>query len=534
MAESQLLRRIRVFSNSRKDQPFTPHSFHTRASFLPKFEPKKPKIIMSRQAFALMTLYVEIAQQEVGWMGTVKRLPNGDFYIEKCFLFKQQVHETETEITNEGFSELSMELLDGVVDEDESNWDVNKLRFWGHSHVRMATHPSMTDERTMLNDFGTGRSTNTGQARFCFEECGYPWVIRGIFNKYGEVNFTVYIYTEGMKYEDVEWTVEEPSAEQVAIFKAADERSRSAWKAQFAAKIRAEKEEERKRAASKASPSWSQMAAPSSAAETTTHFKKEVEVPKKDDGEEWFDLDAIERSAPEEKRSTFGGLFLRPAAPSIAERYRAELANFISQEREYRYRPDITPELREAVQAEFTKKVRSNSRSWFWGGSKSYGSSGSNSGSSGRSTVSGSDSGSDSSSDAAGRYYSVPDSSSAASGYSDDAPRRELLISEVEGEASGPGTTGGGSAFGVSSSPPRYTQPRSTYAPRGEHQQHAASCMCSSCQYRRDLSRRDTKIKPEDYGPTLSVRETLRSAWHGLCDAVDSLVNPPPKDDRRS
>ncbi len=208
---------------SRREQPLTPHSFNTQVRFLPKAEPKKPRIVLSRLAFAQMTVYVKIAQEEVGWMGTVKRLPDGDFLIEKCFLFKQKVHATETEISTEGFSELSMELLNTATDdEDESNWEVNKLRFWGHSHVRMATGPSDTDQRAMLTSFGKGHSNNTGQLRFCFEECGYPWVIRGIFNKFGEANFDVYLYSEGLHFADVEWTVEDPSAEEIALQKQVD------------------------------------------------------------------------------------------------------------------------------------------------------------------------------------------------------------------------------------------------------------------------------------------------------------------------
>ena len=125
-----------MFSSSRKDQSLTPaRHYSPKVAFLPKAEPKAPRIIVSRQAYAQMNLSVEIAKEEVGWMGTVKRQENGDFLIEKCFLFSQKVHPTETEISNEGFSELSMELLDGVLEGDEANWDVNKLRFWGHSHV---------------------------------------------------------------------------------------------------------------------------------------------------------------------------------------------------------------------------------------------------------------------------------------------------------------------------------------------------------------------------------------------------------------
>lgn len=300
----------------RKEQPFKPHHFRTKVSFLPKAETKKPRIILSRQAFAQMTLYVEIAQEEVGWMGTVKRLPDDVFLIEKCFLFKQKVHATETEISTEGFSELSMELLEGVDDEDETNWEVNKLRFWGHSHVRMGTSPSMTDDRSMLNDMGKGISSNTGQVRFCFEDCGYPWVIRGIFNKFGEVNFTVYYYAEGLLFEDVEWTVEEPSAFEIAAEKAVNEFHSLLAKMDSVGK-----------------ESTEPLAARDSDAEVET-------------------VDC----------ETGTGIVSVKAEP--AQVLRASASKFVEPDfaRDIKYRPNITPELRAAVQLEFDKKVVSVGR----------------------------------------------------------------------------------------------------------------------------------------------------------------------------
>jgi len=190
------------------DEPsFTPHGFSTETRFLPgRGMTKVPKIILSREAYTLMALYVELGDQEVGWLGTAVRLEDGDFRIEKVMLFKQQVSGTETEISTEGLQELSMELLgrgeDGITD-----W--NNMRFWGHSHVRMQTFASGTDENTMIkNRFGS----RIGASTFCFQDSGYPWAIRGIFNKMGRAQFSLFLYEEGLRLDDVAWEVDAPTA----------------------------------------------------------------------------------------------------------------------------------------------------------------------------------------------------------------------------------------------------------------------------------------------------------------------------------
>ncbi len=190
------------------DEPsFTPHHFCTETRFLPGRGPSKvPKIILSREAYTLMALYVELGDQEVGWLGTAIRLENGDFRIEKVMLFKQQVSGTETEISTEGLQDLAMELI-GRGEEGITDW--NNMRFWGHSHVRMGTSPSGTDENTMMKNRWGSRS---GDGTFCFENSDYPWAIRGIFNKLGRAQFSLFLYEEGLRLDDVAWEVDAPTA----------------------------------------------------------------------------------------------------------------------------------------------------------------------------------------------------------------------------------------------------------------------------------------------------------------------------------
>lgn len=362
-----------MFSNSRTDQALTPAGhFSPRVSFLPKCEPKKPRIIISRLAYAQMNLYVEIAQQEVGWMGTVKRLENGDFLIEKCFLFKQHVHETETEISNEGFSELSMELLNGAVEENEEEWDVNKLRFWGHSHVRMATSPSHTDEQTMLNNYGSGRSSHTGQSRFCFEDSGYPWVIRGIFNKLGEANFAVYLYKEGIRVENLEWTVEEPNAEQIAFHQAAD-RARQATRYsqppqyRFGAKPETKPEEQPTAADPDKLTNTSELVA--FLAGSDAQSVAQVEEANGTETKEPKAPGAVEPAEAAQADEVRGPQYRRSYEPE--PRQTGYFSRVYERPREMKYRPDITPELRASVQADFDAKVHSVRTSW-WSRSPSY------------------------------------------------------------------------------------------------------------------------------------------------------------------
>lgn len=167
------------------DSPFKPHAFQARAQLVAK---DRPWVIITPKAYQQMLLYVEIADKEVGWMGTVSRLENNCFLIEETFLLEQEVSAVETELSVEGCSKLADELLL----RGEEGFDLlNKIRFWGHSHVRMGTSPSGTDESTMLR----------------FRDEGLDWYVRGIFNKHGRAEFSVYFFDIGFAVCDVDWCV---------------------------------------------------------------------------------------------------------------------------------------------------------------------------------------------------------------------------------------------------------------------------------------------------------------------------------------
>ncbi|MBI4533897.1 MAG: hypothetical protein HY711_08100 [Candidatus Melainabacteria bacterium] len=170
------------------DKPLRPHRFCTDSKLIGKC----PRVLMTPLAYKLMNLYVEIAPKEVGWHGTVTRTKDGDFLIEETFLLEQEVTGTETELDKAGREKLALELL-GVGD-DAGVEKANRLRFWGHSHVRMGTSPSPTDESTMRQ----------------FGREGMPWYVRGIFTKTGRAEFTLYLFDRGIRINDAPWAVWDP------------------------------------------------------------------------------------------------------------------------------------------------------------------------------------------------------------------------------------------------------------------------------------------------------------------------------------
>lgn len=178
----------------RNDGPFKPHGFHPRTLLIN--DEAVPTVYITPLAYRKMLVYVEIARKEVGWLGTVRRLPDGDFLIEDTYLLHQEVTGAETELSVEGQDRLSLEL----IEEGDAGIDkIDRMRFWGHSHVYMGTSPSYTDDKTMLR----------------FRANGLDWYVRGIFNKYGRAEFSVYLYDLSYAFIDAPWGVMEPETGEI-------------------------------------------------------------------------------------------------------------------------------------------------------------------------------------------------------------------------------------------------------------------------------------------------------------------------------
>jgi hypothetical protein len=146
-----------------------------------------PVVYVSPLANAKMQYYVDIVSDEVGWLGTVEELECGDYYIDDVYLFDQEVNGATTEISEDSLSEFATEML-----KQPDGMDImNKMRFWGHSHINMATGPSAQDNSQMDT----------------FASSGHDFFIRGIFNKKGEVNLSIYHYGRGVIFHHVEWQI---------------------------------------------------------------------------------------------------------------------------------------------------------------------------------------------------------------------------------------------------------------------------------------------------------------------------------------
>lgn len=110
----------------------------------------KPTVYITTIAERKIKALVDLAKEEVAWHGTVTRdIATNSYCIEDIFVFPQEVTHATADATDDYLPWLS-ELDDDTF---------NKLRFHGHSHVNMGTHPSSTDKNyqesmlTPIKDF---------------------------------------------------------------------------------------------------------------------------------------------------------------------------------------------------------------------------------------------------------------------------------------------------------------------------------------------------------------------------------------------
>ena len=146
-----------------------------------------PIIYVNIDAIGKMKEYVDGCSDEIGWLGEVIKDEVGNYIIKDVHLFKQQVHSTTCEITTEGLTEFANEIL--MQPSGMDKW--NDIKCWFHSHVNMGVTPSGQDNLQMN----------------VFKDCGHDFFIRGIANKKGEMEFTLYNYTDGLIYKNVRWAI---------------------------------------------------------------------------------------------------------------------------------------------------------------------------------------------------------------------------------------------------------------------------------------------------------------------------------------
>ena len=139
----------------------------------------KAEVIFTTTANKKLIALVDQCNKEIGWHGTVVRDPEkpNRFIIEDLFVFPQTV--TAATVTPDE-TEYAM-WLGGLDDET-----FNKLRFHGHSHVRMACTPSGVDTEYQDNILQNLKD----------------FYIFGIFNKHGSNWMLIYDIENNILYED--------------------------------------------------------------------------------------------------------------------------------------------------------------------------------------------------------------------------------------------------------------------------------------------------------------------------------------------
>lgn len=186
MKKPRRVPRVRVVnSDPQPARLFMPHTFANQVEFIGG---GSPMVYMTRDAFSRMWHIVDIADDEVGWLGTVRQTQYGNFLIEEVFLLEQEVSAAQTEISGDGIAKFVQELIETREDGVEV---ANTIRFWGHSHVRMSTSPSGQDDAQMRH----------------FEQNDCPWFVRGILNKQGRMQFDIFLWDAGVKITDAPWAI---------------------------------------------------------------------------------------------------------------------------------------------------------------------------------------------------------------------------------------------------------------------------------------------------------------------------------------
>lgn len=147
----------------------------------------EPIVLININALNKMKEYIRQSNKEIGWLGTVVK-ENGMYNILDVYLFKQEVHETTTEITTDGLNEFAMEILS-----QEDGMEIwNNMKMWGHSHVNMSTSPSVQDDNQMD----------------LFTQNANDFFIRIIANKKDEFRIDVWDYEKGVIYEKLNYIID--------------------------------------------------------------------------------------------------------------------------------------------------------------------------------------------------------------------------------------------------------------------------------------------------------------------------------------
>ena len=177
-----------------KAMSFSPHEFKTEIITAND----EVLIIVPLNIVADMVAIAGLVQDEVSWLGTVER-DGHIFTVSEIFVPEQTVSAAETEMTEGGIAEIGLELIEA------DNGDparCNKLRFWCHTHPWGGTGPSGPD---------------VAQTKKLLESVD-DFFIRGIANKKGKIQFTLWLIKEGVTIMDCPWSSELPDLHSAVNF----------------------------------------------------------------------------------------------------------------------------------------------------------------------------------------------------------------------------------------------------------------------------------------------------------------------------
>jgi len=109
----------------------------------------KTKVYLSIQAYQKMHLWVEMAQGEISWLGSVSELKHPDgsfeaFLIEDIHLLKQTCSSANTVLDDQSVGQFLTEMV-------IKNQDTSKIKAWLHSHATMQCFWSNIDEECITN-----------------------------------------------------------------------------------------------------------------------------------------------------------------------------------------------------------------------------------------------------------------------------------------------------------------------------------------------------------------------------------------------
>lgn len=139
-------------------------------------QPALPTVCYSAESLRAIEFLVQQSDDEIAWLGLVKRLDAGMYLITKVFLPQQTVTRASVDIDADAMAKLTLNLMDSGENPEE-------LLYHGHSHVNMAIMPSLTDQDHMADYLEHA-----------------PWYIREIRNRKGEFRVDVFDKTAGLTY----------------------------------------------------------------------------------------------------------------------------------------------------------------------------------------------------------------------------------------------------------------------------------------------------------------------------------------------